>query len=131
MLASHWALWTSTGQRRDVGVPDVVRREHRARGRPGTGVPARAGPASTATVAEKTSATARTRTARGGRRCPPTGVPPSSPPHARIIGTTVAGTETDTGPAPNLGRPLAHPAPAPAGAEPLALKFSAGAADNQ
>ena len=71
MLASHWALWMSTGSDEmsvfqmlsdgNIGHPAA----------PGTGVPARAGPASNATVIEKTPATDRTRTPEEASRCRP------------------------------------------------------------
>src|SRR5580658_592807 len=70
MLASHWALWTSTGRDAmsvfqmlsagNIGHPAA----------PGTGVPARAGPAPNATVAQKIPATDRTRTPEEASRVP-------------------------------------------------------------
>ena len=59
MLASHWALWTSTGSD-EMSVFQMLSEGNIGQpGAPGTGVPARAGPASTPTVKEETTPTAR------------------------------------------------------------------------
>ena len=68
MLASHWALWMSTGSDEmsvfqmlsagNIGHPAA----------PGTGVPALAGPASTAPVVENTVVAARRRTPHDAQR---------------------------------------------------------------
>ena len=90
-------------------------------GAPGTGVPARAGGASSATVTELSAATERARTpkAAAGVRRPERheDLPPMGP----FIGTPVAGIETTSNPS----RPRARRVAAPV------MKFPARPADNR
>src|SRR6202035_3191134 len=102
MLASHWGLCTWTGSD-EMSVFQMLSDGNIGHApAPGTGVPARAGPASTPTVADTTVAEARSRAPHEALGGPGTTWRHDIP---RMVGSSAPGPSAVT-PAPNLGRML-------------------------
>ncbi len=93
------------GQRRDVGVPDVVGREHRASGTGNRG-PGSGGSGTKRHDHGSDRRHGEDEDSQREHRCPPAGAAPL-PPHAAFIGTSVAGIHT------TLGRGPVHRPPRP------------------